>query len=268
MLQAEDKSSLQADLQSLRAEAEEVDADNRDSASRDLSASSDDGADDSSERSISNVIDVTIEGKEKDVQHRSAVEKHNDDDNNTSHDTTNGNVLTLRAHCFPSQRLQLTASVCVVHVVGRDLASPLGERDMSSSDTSDEDEDEDEDGGGDDGDNGANHTDELDASAAATATLECTQRSEILSCVAPDMEDGANADGGARAILHVEDYQPRSETERCAVRVENIVHGASACAQAQLFPHTCRCMKTRARARLHAVYRSARVIDDCLLVWL
>jgi hypothetical protein len=37
----------------------------------------------------------------------------------------------------------------------------------------------------------------------------------VLSCVAPEMADDRDSDG-ARAVLRVEDYRPRSETERCA----------------------------------------------------
>ena len=105
----------------------------------------------------------------------------------------------------------------------RDISSssPLGERDLSSSDEDDED-----DTSADDSPSPREvpSTSPGKAMTAAAAKNEAKkevrgqQQSELLSCVAPDME-GDSEGGGARAFLRVEDYEPRSEEERYAAHI-------------------------------------------------
>lgn len=94
------------------------------------------------------------------------------------------------------------------------MSSPLGERDLSCSD-SDSDSDSNSDRDGDDDDEEDSDA-QVGISAAPTGSMQVKQQHQVLSCVAPDMGDGDSNNGGARAILQVEDYHPRSEAERCA----------------------------------------------------
>ena len=130
-----------------------------------------------------------------------------------------------------------------IDVGQREMSSPLGERDLSSDSSerdlssSDSDDDEEETEGeveeeaeeaeeeGEDEDvvmdvkeeQGTDADESSNSAASATAPLVTFEtQNEVLSCAAPDMGEGNSGDGGgARAILRVEDYQPRSETERC-----------------------------------------------------
>eukprot|EP01043_Picozoa_sp_COSAG02_P012738 COSAG02_NODE_498_length_21087_cov_33.272394_6_plen_112_part_00 len=63
----------------------------------------------------------------------------------------------------------------------------------------------------------ANADADADASngPATSIVTASEQQNEVLSCVSPDMADDRDSDR-ARAVLRVEDYTPRSETERCA----------------------------------------------------
>jgi len=107
----------------------------------------------------------------------------------------------------------------------RDISSssPLGERDLSSSDEDDEDDTSADDSPSPREVPGTSPGKAMPATAVKNDANENKevrgqQQSELLSCVAPDMEGDAGG-GGARAFLRVEDYEPRSEEERCAAHI-------------------------------------------------
>lgn len=187
--QANEKAELQAELQSLHVEANEVDASARNwagavemadaitrTAPRDLNTRSDDISDDSSETSEEKVASEVNENEQNEEWSKAILvnsDKNKDVNNRSS-----------------------------------DMSSPLGERDLSSSDSDEDDDDDDHDD--------VDEVIDADASSSSTTAIATAseQQNEVLSCVALDT-GGDNCDsGGARAILRVEDYEPRSETER------------------------------------------------------
>lgn len=187
--QANENAELQAEVQSLRAEVNEVDAGARDWASavemadaitctapRDLNTRSGESSGDSSDTSEEQVVDE-VNGNLQEEEWPKPI------------------VVNLEEKKDVDNRMS-------------GISSPLGERDLSSSDSDDVD----------DYDDHHDVDEEIDdnvSSSSATATDTASkQQNEVLSCVAPEMADGGFDNSGARAILRVEDYKPRSETER------------------------------------------------------
>eukprot|EP01046_Picozoa_sp_COSAG06_P037835 COSAG06_NODE_4310_length_4372_cov_6.521179_2_plen_421_part_00 len=234
LLSPEEKAELESELHSLRAEASEVDANSQDWADavakadaitrtatsektmdaglggeRDFSddderdevstTSSDDSSDDDERQEIDDRPAPKTEIRQ-DVNHRGTPRPAGEDDISRGNDDRDDDDDD--------------------ETPPRDISSssPLGERDLSSSSEDDEDDTSADDSPPPREVPGTSPEKTMTATAAqneAKKEVQAQQQSELLSCVAPDMEGDAEG-GGARAFLRVEDYEPRSEEERCA----------------------------------------------------